>query len=200
MATLPEDIFQPEIKSKGGISVLILTANKVEDVEFFYPYYRLIEAGFNVDVATPQGGEFKGKHNTGLKKTKKITDIVSDDYHLLYIPGGEAPSELKTNQDALTLTKQFVESGKPVAALCHGPQVLAAAGVIAGRKIAAWPEVESEVEKAGATYINQETVVDGQFITGRWPADLPSHLAHTLQILQSLKQVGKTATKDVEIA
>jgi protease I len=185
MAEKPEDIFAvsnpTNVKQQA---VLIMTADNVQDVEFFYPYYRFNEAGYRVDVATPDGGEFKGDKGMGLKETKKIGEVSADDYQLLYIPGGKAPAKLKKNDEALDLTRDFAESGKPVAAFCHGPQVLAAAGVIDGRSIAAWPEVKEEVEEAGANYRNEATVVDGQFITARWPGDLPSHLATTLETLE----------------
>lgn len=199
MVTPPNDIFTPQTQSRIGLPVLILTANNVEDIEFFYPYYRLIEAGYSVDVVTPQGGEFKGKHGTGLKDTRKITDVSANNYQLLYLPGGQAPAELKGNQDALNLTRQFVQSGKLVAALCHGPQILAAANVIQGHRIAAWPEVENEVKEAGGIYVNQETVVDGPFITGRWPADLPSHLWYTLQALNQVSQFGYAQAQQAEM-
>lgn len=182
---IPADTFAAEFHARtNGQSVLILTADDTQDLEFFYPYYRLIEEGYEVDVATPKGGEFKGKCGMGLKNTKAITAVDALDYCLLYIPGGKAPEALKKNEDALKLVKAFAATGKPIAAICHGPQLLAAAGLIKGHTIAAWPDVEKEVQAAGATYANSPTIVDGQFITARWPGDLPSHLAYTLQALR----------------
>jgi protease I len=194
MATIPKDTYLPETQpQKSATSVLILTANNTEDLEFFYPFYRFTEEGFNVDVVTPDGGAFKGKNGLGISQTKKITDVNAADYQLLYIPGGKAPAELKENSDAIALTKAFYKTGRPIAAVCHGPQVLAAAGVITGKNIAAWPEVEDEVEEAGANYMDQQTCVDGQFITARWPADLPFHLAKTLEVLKNSKTIKKAA-------
>jgi protease I len=184
MTTIPDDPYQPETDNTSSApAVLILTADKTEDLEFFYPYYRFVEEGLRVDVATPKGGAFKGKQGLGLKETKKISEVDPKNYDLLYIPGGKAPAELKENPEALRLTEYFVSNGKPIAAVCHGPQVLAAANAIKGRKIAAWPEVEAEIRDAGATYVNQETVVDGPFITARWPGDLPEHVKETLKAL-----------------
>lgn len=191
--TMPEDIYQPQSQSAVGPSVLFLTADKTEDLEFFYPYYRLIEAGFKVDVATPDGGAFKGKQGLGLKNTRKIADVRADDYELLYIPGGKAPEELKKTDEALQLVRDYAATGKPIAAICHGPQVLAKADVISGRQIAAWPEVEDELKEAGATFVNQETVTDGQFMTARCPADLPSHLAKIMSVMK--KSSGSTSSK-----
>jgi len=186
MSKIPEDTYVASMQpGSKGQSILILTANNTQDLEFFYPYYRFIEAGYTVDVATPKGGEFKGKMGMGLKQTKPIKDINPNSYALLYIPGGKAPAELEKNEEALSLTKRFAESGKPIASICHGPQVLAAAKLIHGKRIAAWPEVEDEIREAGASYVDEPTVTDGQFITGRWPGDLPSHLAATLRTLKN---------------
>ena len=183
---IPHDIYKAHPVGYGDSgAVLILTADKTEDIEFFYPYYRFLEAGYRVEVVTPGGGEFKGKHGSGLKDTKDIRDIDPGDYDLLYIPGGKAPEKLKKEVDALQLVMQFFESGKPIAALCHGPQLLAASGVAQMRRIAAWPEVEGELTDAGIIYVNEAAVVDGPFITARWPGDLPAHLAKTLEVLQS---------------
>lgn len=184
MTQIPNDIFKPENQTQtNGKAVLILTADKTEDTEFFYPYYRFIEEGCKVDVVTPDGGEFKGKNGSGLKETKKIEAVDPNSYDLLYIPGGKAPEKLKNVEEALELVKKFTVTGKPIAAICHGPQVLAEAGVIQGCKVTAWPEVAEEVTNAGATYLNQETLIDRQFITARWPGDLPAFTAKVLEVL-----------------
>jgi protease I len=192
-AALPQDMFAPDFHSHtNGCAVLILTADNTQDLEFFYPYYRLTEEGYDVQVATPNGGELTCEKGMGIKNTLAIADVDAHPYCLLYIPGGKAPEALKKNKAAIALTREFAESGKIIAALCHGPQLLAAADVIKGRAIAAWPQVQAEVEKAGAVYKNETTVVDGNFVTARWPADLPSHLLHTLQLLR--EQQLKTGT------
>lgn len=186
---IPDDIYYPQSQQKNAsVAVLFVTADKTEDIEFFYPYYRFIEEGFRVDVATPDGGAFAGKQGLGLKESLKIKDVNPQQYDLLYIPGGKAPAALKKNKDAIELTRQFAMTGRPIAAVCHGPQLLAAADIIQGCQIAAWPEVESEVKEAGAHYVNQECCVDGQFVTARWPADLPAHVARTLEVLRHAKQ------------
>lgn len=182
---IPKDIFMPQTQNQHAEkSILILTDNNTEDLEFFYPFYRFIEEGFSVTVATPSGGEFKGKNGTGLKNSRKISEIMANDYDLLYIPGGKAPAKLKKSEDAVVFARQFYETGKPIAALCHGPQLLAEADVIQGRRIAAWPEIEGELTKAGAEWVSSETVVDGQFITGRWPGDLPAQVRRTIEVLR----------------
>lgn len=194
MASLPNDIYLPESQSQDkSRAILMITGDNVEDLEFFYPFYRFIEAGYEVDVATLNGGSFKGKHGLELKQSHKISDIDPTQYLLLYLPGGAAPENLKRNKDVLSVVRHYVETGRPVAALCHGPQILAAAGVIKGRKISAWPGVESEIKAAGASYVNQETCEDGQFITGRWPGDLPAHLKRTLAVLKHSETRARAA-------
>ena len=193
-SNLPKDTYQPETLNRNAAQkILMITADGTEDLEFFYPYYRFIEAGFAVDVATPDGGVFKGKQGLGLKESLKIGAVKSNDYALLYIPGGKAPAQLVKNDATIALTKQFYDNGKPIAAVCHGPQLLAAADIISGRNIAAWPDVESEVTDAGAVYVNSETVIDGPFITARWPGDLPSHLKQTLAVLSKSAKMPSQA-------
>ena len=163
--------------------VIILTANNTEDTEFFYPYYRLNEEGYAVDVVTPEGGAFKAKHGLGLQETLSIKNVRPEDYALLYIPGGKAPTELRKNEDVLKFVKAFASANKPIAAICHGPQVLISAGLISGKQIAAWLEVAKEIEEAGGSYIDEALVVDSQFITARKPGDLPRHLYGVIQYL-----------------
>jgi protease I len=185
MASIPADIYTPASQNRDTAApgILIITAKDTEDLEFFYPYYRFIEAGYRVDVATPDGGAFKAKHGLGLSHTKKTSEVTPTDYAMLYIPGGKAPAHLKKDGLAVELPKFFIKSGKPVAAICHGPQLLAEADIIKGRRIAAWPEVEKEVAEAGAIYVNAEAVTDGLLITGRWPADLPAFMKAVFKAL-----------------
>ena len=171
--------------------VLIITADNTEDLEFFYPYYRLNEEGYQVDVATPKG-TFKGKNGYGLKETKMISDVKPSDYAMLYIPGGKAPAELRKDEKVISFVKEFAKSGKPIAAICHGPQVLVTADVIKGKKISAYPEVQKEVEEAGATYSDEALAIDGQFITARIPGDLPRHMCGVIDVLQG-KSVKRPA-------
>lgn len=163
--------------------VLIITADKVEDTEFFYPYYRLTEEGYTVDVATPQGGKFEGKHGMGLKNSHAIAAMRTDDYALVYLPGGKAPAELRKNDDVINFVKAFARTGRPIAAICHGPQILITAELVRGKRIACWPEVAKELEEAGGIFVDEALVEDGQFITARQPGDLHRHLYGVLQYL-----------------
>ncbi len=169
---------------KKAEKILIITADNTEDLEFFYPYYRLTEEGYQVDVATIKGGSFKAKKGYEFKETKSIKDVTPGDYALLYIPGGKAPAELREHADIISFVKTFASSGKPIAAICHGPQLLVTAGLLKGKKVAAYPGIKDELTEAGAIFSDEALAVDGQFITARVPGDLHRHLCGVINALQ----------------
>ncbi len=194
MHDIPEDTYNPATRNRGAATaVLMITDTPNEDLEFFYPYYRFLAEGFRVDVATPKGGAFSGKKGFGLKESLKVADARADDYDLLYLPGGMAPDHMKNDRDVLALVRKFAEQGKTIGAICHGPQIIAAAGVIGGRKISAWPEIENEIADAGGEYVYEEAVADGPFVTARWPADLPQQVNLTLETFRALSGAGRKA-------
>lgn len=160
--------------SKGRIAVL--TADKVEEVEFFYPYYRFTEAGYQVDVITPEGGELTGYRGFGIKETIPLAEADPADYLMLYVPGGLAPTALREVPEAIDFVRAFAAAEKTIGLVCHGPQMLVAAGLAEGRRMTSWFEVASEVEAAGGTWVNEPVVQDGQFFTARKPGDLPAEL------------------------
>lgn len=191
-----KDIYKPAPipdRLRKNQRVAIVTANKTEDLEFFYPFYRLTEEGYDVDVFTPDGEGVEAKHGLSLKETKPIQQAQASDYALLYIPGGKAPAELKKNEKVLKFVRDFALTGKPIAAICHGPQVLAEAGLIAGRQIAGWPEIQDEIEAAGATFVDEALVEDGAFITARRPGDLHRHMYGVLKALRAGEGKSKAA-------
>lgn len=181
IAPIPERLKKTE-------RVAIITSDKVEDIEFFYPYYRLSETGYTVDVITMDGGSFEGKHGIGLPDSLSISDVQPENYSLLYLPGGSAPSTLRKNDDVIAFVRSFAASGKPVAAICHGPQILVSAGLVQGKTLASWPEVGKEIEDAGGTFTDEALQIDGQFITARYPGDLPRHMDGVLRALESASQ------------
>ena len=183
MHTVDNNAPTMEIKPPVVATILIITGDDCQDLEFFCPYYRFIEAGYRVDVATLKGGKLECKNGHTLQHTISVETVDPNTYDLLYLPGGKAPAKLRENETVLDITRKFVRAGKPVAAICHGPQILAAAGVIKNKRIAAWPEIEGELTQAGAQFEDQPVVEDGQFVTSRRPGDLPSHLLATLNRL-----------------
>lgn len=176
------------------VKVAILTADDTQDLEFFYPYYRLTEAGYAVEVITPKGGAFKGKNGMGLKDSKALSDVAAGEYALLYIPGGKAPEALRKQEDVLHFVRSFAQTGKPLAAICHGAQLLVSAGLVRGKCIAAWPEVRAEIEESGGIFVNEALVEDGQFITARMPGDLHRHLYGVLEYLNANAAVQRTVS------
>lgn len=173
--------------------VAIITGNETEDLEFFYPYYRLTEAGYQVDVITESGGAFSGKHGLTLQNSKAITEVLPEDYVLLYLPGGKAPAKLAKNQQVLSFITSFAKTNRPIAAICHGPQLLVAAGLVRGRTLSAYPEVAKEIEQAGGKWVDEALQMDGQFITARVPGDLHRHLDGVFEALQGKNRVRGAA-------
>jgi len=164
---------------------LILAAEGVEDLEIYYPLYRLQEAGVEVDVATPGGSSVTAKHGYTVDADKPLSAVKSDAYDLLIIPGGKAPETVRLDVNAVEVTQEMFKAGKIVGAVCHGAQVLVSAGVLSDRKVTCWKGVRDDVKLAGATFFDQEVVVDGNLITSRCPSDLP---AFCREIFRALKK------------
>lgn len=168
---------------------LVMTANGFEDSELLYPYYRLQEAGFQVDIAAPKAGAVTGKHGYTVQAELSLNDLArpaSQDYALLVLPGGMAPSHLREIPEALDIARDFTAAGLPIAAICHGPQVLASAGLLAGRRATCSASVAEELKAAGALYEDSEVVVDGKLVTSRKPADLPAFMRAIMHQLGQL--------------
>lgn len=174
--------------SKGRVA--LLTADAVEDVEFFYPYYRFTEAGYEVDVITPSGGELTAARGMKLLKTVALADVDPDDYLMLYVPGGHAPLELRTLPAALDFVRAFAAADKPVGLVCHAPQLLVSAGLAEGRRLTSWYEVAAEIEAVGGTWLDEAVVHDGPFFTARKPGDLPAEMR---VIIEHLDQRASTS-------
>jgi protease I len=166
--------------------VAIVTADKVEDIEFFYPYYRLIEAGYTVDVLTPAGGVLTGYREMKLQETLPLSEAHAEDYLAAFVPGGLAPDELVENEDALNLLRAFGEHGALIGSVCHGPRVLAKAGLGTGRNMTGFFQIEEEIVQGGASYLDQPVVEDSKIITSRRPGDLPQEMGLFLTRLDAI--------------
>ena len=166
----------------------MLTADQFEDMEVMYPLMRLQEAGWQVDVATPEITEIRGEFGYGqLMPTITIDKVDPDNYDLLVIPGGSpdgAPSTVRKIKKAQEITQSFFAKNKPVASICHGPWTLADSGVIKGRHLTSyWHDgVPESVKKAGGKWEDREVVVDGNLVTSRWPADLPAFMREVMKL------------------
>ena len=145
-----------------------------EDSEFRVPYDRLKEEGYQVDVIGVKAGEelkgYKGKEK--VKAEKSIDQVKVEDYDALLIPGGQSPDRLRADRRMVEFVKEFDQAGKPIAAVCHGPQLLIAAHLVKGRTLTAWQTIQDDLGQIGATVKDEPVVRDRNWITSRKPDDL----------------------------
>ncbi len=165
------------------MKALILSADNFEDTELLVPLYRLREAGFTVDVASNRRDAIRGKHGYEVPVNKLFAEINAGDYDLLMLPGGKAPAAIRNDPKVQEIARSFFTDNKPVAAICHGPQILISANLIRGRKATCYKEVMTELREAGAKYQDAEVVVDGNLITSREPGDLPAFNREMMKLL-----------------
>lgn len=155
----------------------MVLARNFEDVEATDPKAFLEERGVDVTVIGLDHGEIEGKKGARLIPDTTFGDLTPEQFarfDVLVIPGGGAPENLRIDDQAVDFTRRFVESGRPVAAICHGPQLLISAKVLNGRTVTCVNKIRDDVINAGANYVDEEIVVDGNLITSRTPADLPA--------------------------
>lgn len=165
------------------MKVLILTADNFEDSELLVPYYRFKEESIQVEVASLKTGKITGKHGYEVEVDTTIDEVNTDNYDLLLLPGGKAPAELRKERSALEIARRFFAGDKPVAAICHGPQILISAGLLRGRRATCYKAVAAEMKGAGAEYLDRELVVDGNLVTSRQPSDLPVFMKEIMKIV-----------------
>lgn len=165
------------------MKALIISADRFEDTELLVPYYRLQEARVQVDVASIGRGKITGLHGYEVEAGKTLKEVNPDDYDLLFLPGGRAPQAVRQEAEALDIARSFFARNKPVAAICHGPQVLISAGLLQGRRATCYRSVAEEMRGAGALYEDSEVVVDGNLVTSRQPSDLPAFLREVMKQL-----------------
>jgi protease I len=162
-----------------GKKVAILVADGFEQVEMTKPREALGDAGAETKIVSLKGGKIQGMNH--MEKGDKFdVDLTLDEarpqeFDALMIPGGlYNPDALRSNQDALEFARHFFREGKPVAAICHGPQVLISADLIRGRKMTSWPAIKVSMRNAGARWVDEEVVVDNGLVSSRKPDDIPA--------------------------
>lgn len=155
------------------MKALIISGDMFEDSELLVPWYRLLEGNIGVDIASVNGGTITGKHGYKVTVQFSLDEIDPSSYDLLVLPGGKAPAKLRQSETLLSIVRHFFSENKPVAAICHGPQILVSASVLTGRKATCYKSVAKELKRAGADYRDEKVVVDGNLITSRVPGDLP---------------------------
>jgi protease I len=165
-----------------GKKVAILATDGVEQVELLEPQKALLAAGAQVDVISLKAGTIQGMNHDDkgemIPVTKVLSDVSAADYDALMLPGGVAnPDRLRTEQRAVNFVRDFFERDKPVAAICHAPWLLVEADVLEGRTITSWPSLKTDIENAGATWVDKAVQQDQKLVTSRKPDDLPQFCA-----------------------
>jgi protease I len=165
--------------------IALLAGKDFEDMEVMYPYYRLIEAGYAVDVIGEEkaGTSYKGKYGYSIASNLEIAKAKAKDYAGLVAPGGWAPDRLRRNPQVLKLVSDIDRQGGVIASICHGPWILISAKVVKGKKMTSTPALTDDLVNAGAHWVNEEVVVDGRMVTSRKPDDLPAFMRETLRLL-----------------
>lgn len=188
--------------------VAIIVAHEFEDVELLYPFLRLSEEGAEVVIVPVERGlhprpSVKGKPVTGRYGTpiplevfeeggryaiKGINEINLDDFHALIFPGGFSPDSLRITPEVLELVRKAYERGKILAAICHGPQILISAGLVKGKRVTSYAAVKDDLVNAGAIFVDEPAIRDGNIITGRVPDDLPEFCQLIIEALSQSKE------------
>jgi protease I len=163
-----------------GKKIAFLAADGVEKVEFEQPRAALREAGAETELLSLKSGEIQARNHDlepagSLLVDRLVSEASVDEFDGLVLPGGTVnPDKLRLDKSAVSFVRDFVESKKPVAAICHGPWTLVEAGVVAGRTLTSYPSIRTDLRNAGAHVVDEEVVVDGNLITSRSPRDLPA--------------------------
>lgn len=167
-----------------GKRVALLVEQQYQELEVWYPYYRLKEAGATVTMVGPKADvTYPSKLGYPAKSERAAHELNADDFDGIVIPGGFAPDYIRRDQAMLQLVKDLAAQGKVVAAICHGPWVLCSTPALKGKKATCFFAIKDDVVNAGATYVDAETVVDGNLITARKPDDLPAFMTAMIKAL-----------------
>lgn len=165
--------------------VAILTADMYEDVELWYPYFRVLEAGHEVHlVGCEAGATHQGKKGTSAETTHAAGQVSPDDYGAVIVPGGFSPDYMRRCQPMIELVKAVGQGGRTVAAICHGPWMLASADLVDGRQVTSYPTLQVDLVNAGGNWVDEEVVQDGNIITSRKPDDLPAFMRTVVAALE----------------
>ena len=166
----------------------ILVEQQYQEMEVWYPAYRLREAGCKVTFVGPEAGQtYPSKLGYPAKSDKAAKDVSADDFDILVIPGGFAPDFIRRSEAMIRLTSSMAEQGKIIAAICHGPWVLCSTQALKGKKVTCFFAIKDDVINAGGKYVDAEVVRDGNLITSRKPDDLPAFVQTIIQAAREAK-------------
>jgi protease I len=184
-----------------GRRIAFLAADGVERIELEQPRAALDDAGASTDLLSISGGEITAKDNDlddsgSFTVDRTVASAYVDDYDALVLPGGTInPDKLRSDEDAVAFVREFVESGKPVAAICHGPWTLVEAGVVRGRTLTSFPSIRTDLRNAGATVVDEEVAIDGNLITSRSPDDLSAFIDALLEAVGAGATAGANGSR-----
>jgi protease I len=167
------------MRKLSGRRVAILVADGFEQVELTEPRTALEDEGAETEIVSPAGKRVRAWRFTRWGRTYPVDVLLSNvephRYDALLLPGGVLnPDKLRQNPDALRFIRSFTETGKPIAALCHGPWTLIDAGFVRGKRLTSFPSLQADLRNAGAIWVDQEVAVDGKLVTSRKPGDIPA--------------------------
>lgn len=169
-----------------GKRVAILVEDLYEDSELRVPHDALASAGARVTIVGPVAGQhYSGKHGDRIAADAAAGQVTAASFDAVVVPGGYAPDKMRLRHAMVDLVRNCFAAGQPVAAICHGPQLLINANVLRGRTLTCWPSIAVDVKNAGGRYVDRPVVEDGNLITSRKPDDLPQFVAALLRQLQS---------------
>lgn len=176
--------------SLDGLTVAVLVDDGFEQSELLKPREALDAAGATTRVVSPQDGRVRGWDHTDWGEQVKVdvalAQASADDYGALLLPGGVMnPDKLRMNSKAVAFVKAFFDAGKPVAAICHGPWTVIESGHAKGRRMTSWPSLKSDLRNAGASWADEEVVVDRNLVTSRKPEDIPAFNRGMIQLFSS---------------
>jgi protease I len=173
---------------QGRTIAFLVAAEGIEQVELTEPWKAVQEAGGTPRLLSPETGKVQAFDHLDKADTFDVDQAVSEadvaSYDALVLPGGVAnPDALRTDEQAVAFVRDFMASGKPVAAICHAPWSLIEAGVLSGRTLTSWPSLRTDIRNAGGTWVDEEAVVDGNLLTSRNPGDLPAFTARLVELV-----------------
>jgi len=168
-----------------GKKIAILVEDSYEDLELWYPYYRLLEEGAEVKLIGPKVKTYMSKHGYPAKADYSADEVKADDFQGIVIPGGYAPDKLRRYPKILDLVRGIHERDGVVASICHGPWVLASANILMDKQVTSVSAIKDDLINAGANYLDKEVVVDERLVTSRSPLDLPAFLPAIIKALQN---------------
>lgn len=174
-----------------GRRAAVLVEQQYQEMEVWYPVYRLREAGCTVNIVGPEADKiYPSKTGYPAKADRDIDEVKPDDFDLVVIPGGFAPDFLRRSPAMIRFVSEMAEKGKVVAAICHGPWVLCSTQALKNKKATCFFAIKDDVINAGASYVDEEVVRDGNLITSRKPDDLPAFLQTIIEAVKELQPVA----------